>query len=504
MRVTRRAPPVAVIDIGSNSGRVVVYAPEPGGTLRILASSRASLRLVRELDQSNALSPESVERAMDALRDFRAIALGGGSRRVVAVATSAVRDAENGPRLIERVRRELGIRVSVLSGQEEARYGFLGALRGLAVDDGYLFDLGGGSLQLSRFRERRLGDNVSFPLGALRLSDAFLRSDPPTGKEMRRLRGHALSFFEASRLPRLGRNEKLVATGGSVRNLAKVDQRLRGYPLHRLHGYVLRRDRADEVVALLASRKLKKRVQVPGLNDDRGDSIVGGGIAVLTLMDWLGARELLVSGQGVREGLAVGMQGDRLPPGEAMRAASILGLAGAFRGHDPRRSARRAELAASLMDALDPGAPPEVREALLHAATLLDVGRSIDFFDRHEHVADIVMATDLLGFSHREIALLSAVVRSAGDDGAELGLYAPLIDARDAHGIERAATLLVLADDIEERCLDRRRVAVRIRRERREVRIRVAALAGWRPRRIEGRFARAFGRHLLVAPGAAR
>ncbi len=496
--MARPPAPVAVIDIGSNSGRVVVYAPEPGGALRILASSRASLRLVRQLDETSALSRESVERAMDALRDFRAIALGGGSRRLLAVATAAVRDAENGRQFIARVRRELGIRVQVLSGEEEARFGFLGAVRGLAVDDGYLFDLGGGSLQLSRFRSRRLGDNASFPLGALRLSDAFLASDPPTNKEMRRLRAHARSFFVASRFPRLFRGAGLIGTGGSLRNLAKVDQRLSGYPLRRLHGYVLTHERAEEVVALLASRKLKKRVQVPGLNDDRGDSIVGGGLVVLELMEWIGASEVIVSGQGVREGLAVGLRGARLPPGENMRRNAVECLARAFRGYDPRAAARRRDLAARLSQALDPRASAEVRECLLHGATLLDIGSSIDFFDRHEHVADIVLSTDLLGFSHRRVALLSALVRAAGDDGADLEAYAPLLGPRDEDAVERAATLLVLADDIEERCADRRAITLKARLRPREARLRVGGLGGWRPRRIGSRFARVFGRALRV------
>ncbi len=500
MPVSAPKGPVAVIDIGSNSGRVVVYAPEPGGALRILASSRASLRLVRELDETHALSRESVERALDALRDFKAIAAGGSARRTLAVATAAVRDAANGLRFIERVRRELGIDVRILTGEEEARFGFLGAVRGLAVESGFLFDLGGGSLQLSRFRNRKLGEKDSFPLGALRLSDAFLRSDPPTEKEMRRLRSHALSFFEGSGMGRLARGEALVGTGGTVRNLAKVDQRLQRYPLHRLHGYALTRERAERVVGLLASRKLKKRVQVPGLNDDRGDSIVGGGLAIVTLMDWLGASEVLVSGQGVREGLALGLANGALPPGEAMRRTSAEALARAFRGFDPASGARRRTLAAALFEALEPSGSDELREALLHAATLLDIGRSIDFFDRHEHVADIVMATDLLGFTHRGIALLSAVVRSAGDDGADLAPYAPLVRARDEPAIARAATLLVLADDIEERCPDDGPVSLRVRVRPREVKVAVRGLGGWRPRRIGARFAKAFGRVLAVVP----
>jgi exopolyphosphatase/guanosine-5'-triphosphate,3'-diphosphate pyrophosphatase len=497
--MSRPAAPIAVIDIGSNSGRVVVYSPEPGGHLRILASSRASLRLVRELDLTHALSRASIERAMDALRDFRAVAVGGGSRQIHAVATAAVRDAANGPRFIERVRRELGLRVRVLSGAEEARYGFRGAVRGLDVEDGCLFDLGGGSLQISRFAKRRLGDNASFPLGALRLSDAFLRSDPPTAKEMRRLYTHARSFFEDAGVARLRRGESLVGTGGSVRNLAKVDQRLRGYPLHRLHGYEMSRERAEEVVALLASRRLKKRVQVPGLNDDRGDSIVGGGLAIVALMDWLRADSLLVSGQGVREGLAARYSGARLPSGPALRRVAVASLAGAFRGHDPRTSARREALARRLSQALDPRAPEQVREALGHAAALLDIGGSIDFFDRHEHVADIVLSTDLEGFGHRGVALVSAIARSAGDDGASLDAYAPLLGPRDAAAVERAATLLVLADDIEERCTDSRPIALRVRRRGREVRLSVSGLLGWRPRRIETRFERAFGRRLEVS-----
>ena len=111
---------VAVIDIGSNSGRVVVYRLHPDGYLRILATSRAPLRLVRELDRRHSLSREAEARAIDALQDFRAIALGAGAKRTVALATAAVRDAQNGPVFIRRVKRELGIRVRILSGDEEA------------------------------------------------------------------------------------------------------------------------------------------------------------------------------------------------------------------------------------------------------------------------------------------------------------------------------------------------------------------------------------------------
>ena len=144
---------VAVIDIGSNSGRVVVYRYQAGGHLQLLAGSRASLRLVRELDETHRLGDEAIARAFEAIADFNAIARGAGAQRITAVATAAVRDADNGPAFIARLRKELGLDVRTLSGEEEAGFGFLGAAGGLPVEHGALFDVGGGSMQVSRDRK---------------------------------------------------------------------------------------------------------------------------------------------------------------------------------------------------------------------------------------------------------------------------------------------------------------------------------------------------------------
>jgi exopolyphosphatase/guanosine-5'-triphosphate,3'-diphosphate pyrophosphatase len=491
---------VAVIDIGSNSGRVVVYRLHGEGYLRILATARASLRLVREIEDGHTLTLEAVERTLEALQDFRAIARGAGARRTVALATAAVRDADNGLAFIRRVKRELGFDVRILSGQEEARFGFIGAVRGLPLRNGVLFDVGGGSMQVTRFRDRRLLRSWSFPIGALRLSDTFLRADPPSDREVRRLQRHVLGFFEDADLRPLRQGEALVGTGGTVRNLAKIDQRAHGYPVPRLHGYVLTRQRLDDVTNLVASRRQKKRGSISGLNDDRADSIVGGSLAIQTLADVMGAQAIHVSGQGVREGMAYSLMSREMPEARQVRDASVLALARAFSEWDASSARRRAAMADTLLRAMDRRAGAEIREALSHAATILDVGRSIDYFERHDHVADIVLATDLVGFSHREIALLSAIVRNAGDDGSGPKPYAPLLDGDDRGAIERAATILALADDIGERCPPRRSVSIRCTTTRSRAVVSVLGLVGWRPRRIGSRFQRVFGRSLRVVP----
>ena len=490
--------PVAVIDIGSNSARIVVYRLEGGLSTQILASSRGSLRLVRELDATHRLSREAQDRALEALHDFRAIALGAGATRTFALATAAVRDAENGKAFMAEVERQVGFDVRILSGEEEARFGFLGAVGGIPVDHGVLFDVGGGSMQVTRFRQRRVTHAVSLPLGSLRLSDAFLKSDPPSSGEVRRLSDHARSLLEKAGVGPLEPGESLVGTGGTLRNLAKVDLRSRDYPVTRLHGYLLTRKRLKEVLELVGARKMKKRADIPGLNEDRGDSIVGGGLAIAALVQLLEAEQVWVSGQGVREGLARSLMSEDLPPSRDVRKASVRALAARFAGWDASSAERRAGIAEALLSVLDLVPDEDVKEGLLHAATLLDVGRSVDYFDRHEHVADIVLATDLLGFSHRGIALVSSIARAAGDEDAKPRPYAPLVTPKDEEGVRRAGTLLALADDIEERCPRGDKVQVECRVGKSEVVVQVKALAGWRARTIGDRFERAFGRSLTV------
>jgi exopolyphosphatase/guanosine-5'-triphosphate,3'-diphosphate pyrophosphatase len=503
-RPARGTAPVAVVDIGSNSGRVMVYRPEAGGHLHILAGSRAALRLVRDLDERGRIPDAALERAFAALRDFRAIALGSGVRRIFAAGTSALRDAANGPAFIRRVRRELGLSIRVLSGVEEARYGFLGAVGGLPADDGALFDLGGGSLQVGRFRDRRLLGATSVPLGALRVSDAFLRSDPPTAREVRRLREHARAVIAQAGMAPLGSGETLVGTGGTLRNLAKVDQRASGYPVERLHGYVLTRRRLHEVTATLLGERQKKLGRVSGLNADRRDSVVGGALVIETLVELLGASEIVVSGQGVREGLALSLSRETLEPSAAVRQASLAALASRFGGWSGERAERRAAAAGALLSALEPLATAETEEALLQAARVLDIGRTVDFFDRHEHVADLVLATDLAGFSHRQVAVLAALVARAGEDEQRGARLAPLVRKEDRAPLERAAVLLVLADEITERCAPGTPLGVHCARRVGEVVVRVRGLLSWGVRGLGERFEAAFGRGLRVVPEPGR
>ena len=478
----------------------MVFERDRSGFLRLLVTARAPLRLVHDVDERSELSETTMARTMDALRDFQALAAGAGATRIVAVATAAMRDARNGALFAERVERELGIRTEIIGGRAEARYGFIGAVRGVAVSSGLLFDVGGGSMQVTRFARRRLVEAVSLPFGALRLSEKFLKSDPPTKKQLRRLREHVRHHLSKARLRRLAPGDRLIGTGGTLRNLAKIDRQARHYPISTLHGYELSVDRLGEVLERLAAAREKRRDEIPGMSAERADSIIGGGVAIHTLAEFVRAGRILVCGQGVREGIALGLLKMPIGSPEAVREASLSSLVSRFDGWRPDVAMRRAGIAADLHRALLPRAPEPLTVAIARAARILDIGRSLDVVNRHEHVADILLSTELAGFGHDELALVSAIVRRAGDRHAD---YPPFALVRDAFArglLDRAAIVLALADEIEARCPKGAPIAIDCRIGR-AVTLTVTGLPSWLAKDLDKRFERAFGRPLVVSRG---
>lgn len=493
--------PFGVLDVGSNSARMIVFRLSPGEHLDVIEDARAPLRLARELRSGNRLGPDAIERTLDVLRDFRAIADGAGADRILAVATSAVRDAADGPELVTRARAE-GIPLQVIDGDTEARLGFIGAVHDLPVTHGVALDLGGGSAELSRFRERRLERSWTLELGSLRMSDRFLRDDPPREPQLRRLHGFVTKTLDAAGVPTLAAGEDLVGIGGTVRNLAKIDLERGDHPLHLLHGYELSRERLEELVERLAGLSMRRRARIGGLNPDRADSVVGGAVVILEIMRTTGARRILVSSRGVREGLALDGEEGQLPPARWVRTMTMATLGARFATWDPSAADRRTALATRLHEALDPEAREPVREMLTHAATVLDVGRAIDYYDRFEHAAMIVTAADLGGFTHEGIAILSAILRQADDD-LRLGPYRRLVAGADRPAVLRAATVLALADELKRRIPPTRPALISCTWHPSAFVVQGPLPRGWRPRGIAERFRRVFDRplHVIPAPG---
>ncbi|MGH2795940.1 MAG: hypothetical protein ACRDKG_16740, partial [Actinomycetota bacterium] len=291
----------------------------------------------------------------------------------------------------------------------------------------------------------------TMPLGALRLSDRFITSDPPGRGDRRRLVDHVVETLREMSIPRLGEQERMVGTGGTVRTLAKMDRRERNYPIPRLHGYLLERARVDDLAELVSSRPLAKRAALSGLSSDRADSIVGGALTLQTIMDVLGAQGVTVSGRGLREGIALDALTDGPAPASAVRIASVAALTGRLAPLDIDRATGRAAFAKAFMAAADPQIDDEITEMLGHAAMLLDSGTSLDAYNRHEHAASVVVGGDLVGFSHEQLALVAAIIRRADKENAGLKPFRTLLRTYDPVSVTRAATILAVADAVDRR-----------------------------------------------------
>jgi frataxin-like iron-binding protein CyaY len=251
------------------------------------------------------------------------------------------------------------------------------------------------------------------------------------------------------------------------------------------------------VVDRLAGASRKRRDDVPGLSAERADSIVGGALAIQTLAEFVRARQILVSGQGVREGIVLGLLKIGIGSPESVKEVSLASLVSRFDGWRQEAASRRRRVAAILQRALEPRGAAAVAMAIDHAAMVLDIGRSLDVVNRHEHVAEILLSTELSGFTHHELALTSGIVRRAGDRHAGVLPLGLASDARGLGVVDRAAIVLALADEIEARCPPGKPIAVDCKIGR-NVTLSVPLLPSWLVKDLDRRFERAFGRTLLV------
>jgi exopolyphosphatase/guanosine-5'-triphosphate,3'-diphosphate pyrophosphatase len=289
---------VALVDLGSNAVRLLLAELGSGGQVRILCKARAQTRLGG--GRSGRLPRQAIADTLDAVRRFLRRTRNGQSPRVLAIATSAVRDAANRDRLLEPLRRRHGVEVAVLSGREEARLGALAALASLHFRAGTVMDLGGGSLQLTGVREGVPHAAVSLPVGAVRATRRFLRHDPPRPGELSALRDEIRQRLAEAESP-VPAGGTLIGLGGTVRALASIH--LGGRHRRRRHGLRLSRHDVTRIRTRLEALPLRKRRRVPGLDAERADIIVAGAVIVEELMLAGDYRAVTACMRGVRDGL---------------------------------------------------------------------------------------------------------------------------------------------------------------------------------------------------------
>jgi len=442
---------VAVADLGSNSWRLVVYGYEPGTPWWSLVDEiREAVRVGAGMGEERVLRPEPIDRAVHTAAVFASFCRASGIEAVEAVATSAIRDAANSEDLLGTIRDQTGLDPRVISGREEARYGWLAIANSTTIEDGFGLDVGGGSIQVMRLEGRRLAQAESLPLGSVRVSEEFLPGEKAPAKAMKALRKRVESDLGA--LGWWGQGGRLVGIGGTIRNLAVAAMRRAELPFDDVQGFALELGALEELIELLAARPASKRGELSGIKPDRGDVILGGALVLAAAIDSGGFEGIEVTEAGLREGIFF----ERLL-GEAelfddVRRQSVENLAHRFNS-EPEHVGRVAALSLEMFDGLAEAGLHDLagaeRELLWAACMLHDVGTAIDYDDHHRHSAYLIMNAGLPGFDPRELMLVGLIARyhRKGDpDGSELG---ELAREGDPERLRLLCAIIRLAEQLE-------------------------------------------------------
>jgi exopolyphosphatase/guanosine-5'-triphosphate,3'-diphosphate pyrophosphatase len=442
---------LAVIDLGSNSFRLVVFGYGEAWWKRT-DEIHETVRIGEGLEASGELGAEPMERALQTLEMYAHFCRATSVTDVRPVATSAIRDAANRDDFLAAARERSGLEIEVLGPEQEAWYGYVAAVNSTTLSDGVVLDLGGGSMQLTHVCDRRAEDMRSWPLGAVRMTERFLARDRPKPKHLEALREHVREAL--ADVPWLGEPGHLVGIGGTTRNLAAAAELQAGLPSFGVQGFALRRDALDELVERLADMPAAERGKVPGIKSGRGDLILAGALVVQTVMDAGGFDVLEATEAGLREGVffATLLEGADPPLFADVRRASVDNLATQY-GARGTHSDQVSRIALALWDALGEagrhGADPPERELLEAAAALHDIGMTIDYDDHHKHSRYLVLSAGLPGFSPRETALIGQMCRYHRKGSPGLGEHAALAGKGDQALLERCAATLRIAEQLE-------------------------------------------------------
>jgi len=413
-------PRLAAVDIGTNSIRLVVAEVQSDGSYRVLDQDREMTRLGRGLYDRGRIGDEPMEQSLQTLGRMKAIAEGFNARELRAIATSAVREAANGRDFVREAWRRCRVRVEVVPPEEEARLAFRSVSRHYDLSDRLtaIVDIGGGSAEVILAAGGVIDQVVSLPLGAVRLTERYCKSDPLRSKHWKALRrGIDATIKEMMGKPPFAA-EVMIGSGGTFTNLAEMAQLERDGKVAHARDHAISRAEVVRLLDRLRETPLEARRQIPGLNPQRADIIIAGVAAVARLMRRLGTQRVLVNDRGIRDGVLLSMIDDLFGTTPPTRAAV------ADRMEVVRRFARKchsnerhcehvATLAASMFDALrDAYALPAGGRDILRAAALLhDIGYLINHEEHHKHAYHLIMHGDLRGFSSREIELIANVAR---------------------------------------------------------------------------------------------
>ena len=440
---------VGIIDIGSNSLRMVVFQLNQDGSFKLIDEVKESVRLGESA--TGSLSEDKMNSARETLRFFLDLSKALMVEEIICVATEAVRKADNRDAFKAMIQNELGLNIRILSGEEEAYYDYIGVSYTLEQPDCLIMDIGGSSTELVRVIDHRLEKSISLPFGALTISNMFQLENSIDEKMKAKLHQYLFSSF--NKIDWIYGAGPLVGIGGSFRNAAKIDRKLKKYPLDISHNYQMSDETVIDIYQLILSKDSGGRKQIKGLSKDRADILPGAMAEMAVLLEMTGIKNVVISGSGLREGLFY----DWLFKGNqsfqnvlSFSTKNIMNIYGINQTH----AKHIWEITLQIYQQLgsDLGIEQNCYDILKTAAMLHDIGINVSYYDHHKHTFYEMLNCQLYGLKHKEL-IMSAYIAALHRD-SELNMasaYRSMLSDDDMMTVRKLGVLLRIAESLDRR-----------------------------------------------------
>lgn len=443
---------LGIIDIGSNSIRLILLEFDINYSFSIIDEVKESVRLGKDINENGELNSVRIETAINTLSFFKRLCVSQNVTEILAVATEAVRKATNQKNFLDRAKAEINLDIRILSGTEEAFYDYFGTVNTLEIDDGLLMDIGGSSTELAYIKNKKLVSSISLPFGAIDLSERFSLFETIDEKKEKDLTVYLNSFYKNVPWLKNLQNINIIGVGGSIRNIAKIHQKLRIYPMNNLHNYRMNSRDVSNIYKIIKETDLEQRKKIKGLSRDRSDIILGPLAALTILQEYVNSKELTICSHGIRDGLLYEYLLQRKTPLCDVFDFSInkhLNKYSQYETH-PRKVWSLME---SLYNQLNPLLKLTINPyKVIKAASLLhDCGININYYDHHKHSFYMILNSNINGLTHKEQLMAAYIAANHRRNNFKVSTeyMDKILSGEDIATIEKLSILLRISESLD-------------------------------------------------------
>ncbi|MGB9679932.1 MAG: exopolyphosphatase [Thermoanaerobacteraceae bacterium] len=443
---------IGIIDLGSNTIRLMVFDINDDGSFKLLDELKESARLGKGISKTNRLNNESMEKAMKIISVFKDFCNIYNVNKIIAVATAAVRNSDNGKEFINTLYEKTGIKFNIIPGKEEAWYDYYSVINTMDINNAFLLDIGGGSMEIIKVKNRKIKEHISIPHGVVTLTEDFLTEDPPKNEEITKLEEFFKKQFKKFDWLIDKDIDTLVGIGGTVRTVAKINRRKNQYPINLMHNYEMNPSDVNNIFELIKNKSLKERKKIPGLSSERSDIILSGLVALKEIMKYAKIAKLKISGNGLREGI---LYKNILKHDEILNDVCMYSVYNMMKFYkvDERHAKTIQKYALYLFDKLKPihNCDEECRNLLSISALLHDIGLTVNYYNHNIHSSYIILHNGINGLTHKSILKVALISTMHEGNGYEkiISIYKNFLSQEENEKIYKMGLILRIAEGLD-------------------------------------------------------